>query len=79
MWDDGFDVDAAAAAGSKADEVHVLRGLYAFGLERPSLVQQQVIVPIVNGWDVFFQSQPGTGTLSDCLLPRSVSGLCDGM
>eukprot|EP00922_Rhytidocystis_sp_ex-Travisia-forbesii_P033969 GHVS01050472.1.p1 GENE.GHVS01050472.1~~GHVS01050472.1.p1 ORF type:complete len:420 (+),score=45.09 GHVS01050472.1:153-1262(+) len=39
----------------------LLRGVYAYGFERPSAVQQRAIVPIIQGRDVIVQSQSGTG------------------
>lgn len=39
----------------------LLRGIYAFGFEKPSAVQQRAIVPIIGGRDVIAQSQSGTG------------------
>eukprot|EP00981_Chlorochromonas_danica_P006477 scaffold1403_cov180-Ochromonas_danica.AAC.4 len=39
----------------------LLRGIYAYGFERPSAIQQRAIVPIVQGRDVIAQSQSGTG------------------
>eukprot|EP00921_Rhytidocystis_pertsovi_P017750 GHVQ01027880.1.p1 GENE.GHVQ01027880.1~~GHVQ01027880.1.p1 ORF type:complete len:397 (-),score=32.33 GHVQ01027880.1:129-1319(-) len=39
----------------------LLRGVYAYGFERPSAVQQRAIVPILSGRDVIVQSQSGTG------------------
>lgn len=39
----------------------LLRGVYAYGFERPSAVQQRAIVPILKGRDVIVQSQSGTG------------------
>eukprot|EP00920_Eleutheroschizon_duboscqi_P003543 GHVT01008278.1.p1 GENE.GHVT01008278.1~~GHVT01008278.1.p1 ORF type:complete len:396 (-),score=79.12 GHVT01008278.1:835-2022(-) len=39
----------------------LLRGIYAYGFERPSAVQQRAIVPILGGRDVIVQSQSGTG------------------
>ena len=44
--------------GLKAD---LLRGIYAYGFERPSAIQQRAIKPIVRGRDVVAQSQSGTG------------------
>ncbi len=38
-----------------------MRGIYAYGFERPSAVQQRAIKPIVSGRDVIAQSQSGTG------------------
>lgn len=46
------------AMGFKED---ILRGIYAYGFERPSAVQQRAIVPIMKGRDVIVQSQSGTG------------------
>ena len=35
----------------------LLRGIYAYGFERPSAIQQRAIVPIIQGRDVIAQSQ----------------------
>merc|ERR1711998_274816 len=42
----------------------LLRGIYAYGFEKPSAVQQRAIGPIVAGRDVIAQSQSGTGKTS---------------
>jgi ATP-dependent RNA helicase len=42
----------------------LLRGVYAYGYERPSAVQQRAIVPILKGRDVVAQAQSGTGKSS---------------
>jgi ATP-dependent RNA helicase len=39
----------------------LLRGIYAFGFERPSAIQQRAILPITTGRDVIAQAQSGTG------------------
>mmetsp|Transcript_39625 Transcript_39625/g.64254 ORF Transcript_39625/g.64254 Transcript_39625/m.64254 type:complete len:165 (-) Transcript_39625:56-550(-) len=39
----------------------LLRGIYAFGFEKPSAIQQRAILPIVKGRDLIAQSQSGTG------------------
>jgi len=39
----------------------LLRGIYALGFETPSPIQQQSILPIVQGKDVLAQAQSGTG------------------
>ncbi|KAM9852157.1 eukaryotic initiation factor 4A-I-like [Aulostomus maculatus] len=39
----------------------LLRGIYGYGLEKPSLIQQKAIVPCIKGYDVIAQSQSGTG------------------
>jgi ATP-dependent RNA helicase len=42
----------------------LLRGLYAYGFEKPSAIQQRAILPIVQGRDVIAQAQSGTGKSS---------------
>ena len=39
----------------------LLRGIYAYGFEKPSAIQQRAIKPIIRGRDVIAQSQSGTG------------------
>ena len=39
----------------------LLKGIYAYGFEKPSAVQQRAILPILQGRDVIVQSQSGTG------------------
>jgi len=39
----------------------ILRGVYQYGFERPSAVQQRAVAPILKGRDVIVQSQSGTG------------------
>merc|ERR1719187_2082763 len=39
----------------------LLRGVYAYGFEKPSAIQQRAIVPCVRGHDVIAQAQSGTG------------------
>ncbi|KRX05373.1 P-loop containing nucleoside triphosphate hydrolase [Pseudocohnilembus persalinus] len=40
---------------------NLLRGIYNYGFNNPSAVQQRAIVPICTGRDVIVQSQAGTG------------------
>ncbi|KVI11276.1 RNA helicase, DEAD-box type, Q motif-containing protein, partial [Cynara cardunculus var. scolymus] len=42
-------------------EENLLRGIYAYGFEKPSAVQQRGIVPFCKGLDVIQQAQSGTG------------------
>ncbi|XP_064935712.1 uncharacterized protein LOC135587833 [Musa acuminata AAA Group] len=42
----------------------LLRGIYAFGFEKPSAIQQRAVVPIIQGRDVIAQAQSGTGKSS---------------
>ncbi|KAI5294097.1 translation initiation factor eIF4A [Ascosphaera acerosa] len=39
----------------------LLRGIYAYGFERPSAIQQRAIMPVIKGSDVIAQAQSGTG------------------
>lgn len=39
----------------------LLKGIYAYGFDKPSAVQQRAIIPIIKGRDVIVQSQSGTG------------------
>jgi len=39
----------------------LLRGIYAYGFEKPSAIQRRAIIPILKGRDVIAQSQSGTG------------------
>jgi len=51
----------------------LLRGIYAFGFEKPSAIQQRAIVPCCSGRDVIAQAQSGTGktaTFSVSVLQR---------
>jgi translation initiation factor 4A len=39
----------------------ILRGIYAYGFDKPSFIQQRAILPIISGNDVIAQAQSGTG------------------
>lgn len=49
------------AMGIKDD---LLRGIYQYGFEKPSAIQQRAVVPIISGRDVIAQAQSGTGKTS---------------
>ena len=51
-------VDTFQGMEMKSD---LLRGVYAYGWEKPSAIQQRAILPIFQGRDVIVQSQSGTG------------------
>jgi ATP-dependent RNA helicase len=42
----------------------LLRGIYGYGFERPSAIQQRAIVPILRARDVIAQAQSGTGKMA---------------
>ena len=37
----------------------LLRGIYAYGFEKPSAIQQRAIMPCIEGHDVIAQAQSG--------------------
>ena len=39
----------------------ILRGIYAFGFEKPSPIQKQAILPMIQRRDIIAQAQSGTG------------------
>ncbi|KAL7640473.1 UNVERIFIED_CONTAM: hypothetical protein RMT77_008748 [Armadillidium vulgare] len=51
----------------------LLRGIYAYGFEKPSAIQQRAILPCIRGHDGIAQAQSGTGktaTFSISILQR---------
>ncbi len=40
---------------------NLLRGIYGYGYEKPSVIQQKAILPVIDGHDVIAQAQSGTG------------------
>lgn len=40
---------------------NLLRGIYAYGFEKPSSIQQRAIIPLAQGNDLIAQAQSGTG------------------
>lgn len=42
-------------------EPKILRGIFAYGFEKPSPIQQRAIKPVIEGRDVIAQAQSGTG------------------
>lgn len=54
---------------------NLLRGIYACGYEKPSVIQQKAIKPFLDGHDIIAQAQSGTGktaTFSISLLEKIV-------
>ena len=54
-------VNTFDAMGIRED---LLRGLYSYGFEKPSAIQQRAVMPICSGRDVIAQAQSGTGKSS---------------
>ena len=40
---------------------NLLRGIFGYGFEKPSIIQQTAIRPVIDGCDVIGQAQSGTG------------------
>ncbi|VDP86151.1 unnamed protein product [Schistosoma mattheei] len=40
---------------------NLLRGIFAYGFEKPSAIQQRAIIPSIEGRNVIAQAQSGTG------------------
>ncbi|XBH81943.1 hypothetical protein VPH35_107424 [Triticum aestivum] len=60
---------AAAAGGATTFDAmgireDLLRGIYGYGFEKPSAIQQRAVIPIITGRDVIAQAQSGTGKTS---------------
>ncbi|QDZ24383.1 DEAD-box ATP-dependent RNA helicase [Chloropicon primus] len=54
-------VDTFDKMGLRED---LLRGIYEYGFDKPSAIQQRAVVPIIKGRDVIAQAQSGTGKTS---------------
>jgi translation initiation factor 4A len=55
-WDEC--IETFDELGLKPD---LLRGIYGYGFEKPSPIQQKAILPVIKGRDVIAQAQSGTG------------------
>ncbi|CAD6184326.1 unnamed protein product [Caenorhabditis auriculariae] len=55
------DVNVVPTFDQMALREELLRGIYSYGFEKPSAIQQRAIVPILKGRDVIAQAQSGTG------------------
>lgn len=53
---------------------NLLRGIYSYGFEKPSPIQQKAIKPILDGNDVIAQSQSGTGK-TGCFVIASLQSI----
>ncbi|MDP2436427.1 MAG: DEAD/DEAH box helicase [archaeon] len=67
----GLNIEATSSSGAEVEIVDnfdhmglredLLRGVYAYGFERPSAIQQRAILPLCGKEDVIAQAQSGTG------------------
>jgi ATP-dependent RNA helicase len=58
------DVDVVATFEGMGLKQNLLRGIFEFGYEKPTAIQQRAIVPMIAGRDVIAQAQSGTGKTS---------------
>uniref|UniRef100_M8BRN7 RNA helicase n=1 Tax=Aegilops tauschii TaxID=37682 RepID=M8BRN7_AEGTA len=57
-------VDVVGSFDAMGIREDLLRGIYGYGFEKPSAIQQRAVVPIIAGRDVIAQAQSGTGKTS---------------
>jgi translation initiation factor 4A len=55
------EVEAVETFDAMGIHDNLLRGIYAYGFERPSAIQQRAIKPMATGRDIIAQAQSGTG------------------
>jgi len=55
------DVEVMSTFDSMHLKEDLIRGIYSYGFERPSAIQQRAIKPMIKGRDVIAQAQSGTG------------------
>ena len=75
----GDDVDVYETFDEMGLKENLLRGIYSYGYEKPSLIQKRGIVPLFKGRDLIAQSQSGTGktaTFSIGMLQKMDESLC---
>ncbi|CAD7668361.1 unnamed protein product [Nyctereutes procyonoides] len=61
MFETSEEVDVTPTFDTMGLREDLLRGIYAYGFEKPSAIQQRAIKQIIKGRDVIAQSQSGTG------------------
>nr|CAD7404186.1 unnamed protein product [Timema cristinae] len=63
-WEESYNLELFQVVDN-FDDMHLkeelLRGIYAYGFEKPSAIQQRAIMPCVKTHDVIAQAQSGTG------------------
>jgi len=61
IFETSEDIDIYTGWDTMGLKEELLRGIFCYGFDKPSAVQQRAIVPIIKGRDVIVQSQSGTG------------------
>eukprot|EP00879_Flechtneria_rotunda_P011016 GHRR01011511.1.p1 GENE.GHRR01011511.1~~GHRR01011511.1.p1 ORF type:complete len:175 (+),score=53.53 GHRR01011511.1:231-755(+) len=79
MDDDGISTSETVKVVKSFDQMglrdDLLRGIFAYGFEKPSAIQQRALLPIAQGRDVIAQAQSGTGKSS--LIAMSICQMID--
>ena len=55
------DVQVVTSFDNMGLDNKLLRGIYSYGFEKPSAIQQRAIIPFIKGGDLIAQAQSGTG------------------
>jgi translation initiation factor 4A len=61
MTENKYEIETISEFDNMDLDPQLLRGIYAYGFEKPSAIQQHAIVPFVKGNEVIAQAQSGTG------------------
>jgi ATP-dependent RNA helicase len=61
VFETSEDVEVVPSFDAMGLKDELLRGIYAYGFEKPSAIQQRAIMPILKGRDTIAQAQSGTG------------------
>lgn len=61
VYETSADVEITGSFEAMGLKEDLLRGIYAYGFQNPSAIQQRAIIPMIAGRDVIAQSQSGTG------------------
>ncbi len=59
--DDQADIRVIPSFDDMPLHQNLLRGIYSYGFEKPSAIQQRAIVPFIRSGDIIAQAQSGTG------------------
>ena len=59
--DDQADIRVIPSFDDMPLHQNLLRGIYSYGFEKPSAIQQRAIAPFIRGGDIIAQAQSGTG------------------
>jgi translation initiation factor 4A len=61
FMDDQADIRVIPSFDDMPLHQNLLRGIYSYGFEKPSAIQQRAIAPFIRGGDIIAQAQSGTG------------------